>query len=54
MADVVDYLHRHGAPYRANTVRTEITSRLCANAPANHAVRYADFLRLGGGRYFIL
>jgi hypothetical protein len=40
-----------GAQQADATIRTHITSIMCVNAPANHAVRYPDLERVGPGRY---
>jgi hypothetical protein len=37
--------------YPAHTIRTEIVSRLYAEAPVHHAVAYDDLERVGRGRY---
>jgi hypothetical protein len=38
----------------AGTIRTHITSRLCVNAPANHAHRWPYFRRVGRATYEVL
>jgi hypothetical protein len=35
----------------AGTVRTHVSSRCCANAPANHQTRYSYFRAFGSGLY---
>ena len=40
-----------GTTYAESTIRTHVTSRMCANAPANHVTRYADLVRDERGRY---
>lgn len=37
--------------FPARTIRTEITSRICADAPTHHATTYNDLERVGRGRY---
>ncbi len=37
--------------YPEHTIRTEIVSRMCADAPVHHAVAYDDLERVGRGRY---
>lgn len=37
--------------YPEHTVRTEIVSRMCAEAPVHHAASYNDLERVGRGRY---
>lgn len=36
------------------TMRTHITSRMCANAPENHASTCHDFKRTGHGEYQVV
>ena len=48
---VIDELRRAGSRYAVSTIRTHVTSRMCANAPDNHAVTYDDFLRTDVGTY---
>ena len=49
--DVVDALRREGTRYSESTIRTHVTSRMCADAPDHHAKVYADLQRLDRGRY---
>lgn len=49
--DVIDELSRVGTSYPESTIRTHVTSRMCANAPDNHARVYADLERVEPGRY---
>ena len=49
--DVVDELRRRNSPYKESGIRTHVTSRMCGNAPDNHAVVYDDLERLGHGQY---
>ncbi len=49
--EVVRYLQKHGTKYSESTIRTHIISRMCANAPDNHAVTYDDFVRVAPGVY---
>jgi hypothetical protein len=44
-------MRRAGSKYTESTIRTHVTSRMCADAPAHHGTTYDDFQRLGGGRY---
>lgn len=37
--------------YPEHTIRTEIVSRMCAEAPVHHAVVYDDLERVGRGQY---
>jgi hypothetical protein len=49
--DLVEIFRLEGSRYAASTVRTHVTSRMCGNAPDNHATVYADLKRVGRGRY---
>jgi hypothetical protein len=49
--EVVAILRREGSPYKESTIRTHVVSRMCANAPDNHAVTYRDLVRTDVGRY---
>ena len=51
MQEVVDGMLAAGSAYKASTIRTHITSRMCANAPDNHAVTYDDLERVSRGAY---
>jgi hypothetical protein len=44
-------LRRRGSRYAESTIRTHVTSRMCANAPGNHAVTYNDLERVETGVY---
>ena len=49
--DVVDELRRRESNLAESTIRTHVVSRMCANAPDNHARTYDDLQRVSGGRY---
>jgi hypothetical protein len=51
--EIVDHLRRRGSSYRYKppTIRTHVTSRMCANALGHHAVTYRDLVLIGDGRY---
>ncbi|WP_258946531.1 DUF7669 domain-containing protein [Lentzea californiensis] len=49
--EVIQLLRRMGSSYKDSTIRTHMISRMCANAPSNHAVRYPDLVRDSHGRY---
>jgi len=51
--DVVAELRRRGSPYAESTIRTHVVSRMCADAPDNHARTYDDLERVETGRYRI-
>lgn len=49
---VVDVLREMtGTEYSESTIRTHITSRMCADAPDNHGTTYADLERVRYGQY---
>ena len=50
-AELIASMQRLGTTYPPETIRTEIVSRLCANAPVHHLASYADLERVGRGRY---
>jgi hypothetical protein len=47
LSDIVTEMKRRGTKYKESTIRTHVTSRLCANAPDHHAVTYSDFEHVG-------
>jgi hypothetical protein len=49
--EIIRCMEKRGTNYRESTIRTHITSRLCANAPDNHAVTYDDLERVERGIY---
>lgn len=51
LADVLQEVQSSGSTYRESTIRTHVTSRLCADAPDHHATTYADLERVDRGRY---
>jgi hypothetical protein len=51
LADVVQEMRRHGTGYAESTIRTMVTSHLCANAPDHAGVTYDDLLRVDRGLY---
>ena len=51
LLDVVREMTRRGSAYSEATVRTPVTSRMCANSPTHHGTTYPDFRRLGRGTY---
>ena len=52
--EVVDYMIKEKTSYSESTIRTDITSRCCVNAPNNHAIVYDYFERIGRGKYRLL
>lgn len=51
MNDVITELHSQGTPYADATIRTMISSHLCAGATGAGVAGYADFSRLDRGVY---
>lgn len=51
VAEVRDYMMRRGTSYESDTITTHVCSRMCKTAPDNHGTTYADFERVGRGRY---
>lgn len=52
--DLIHCMEKRGTRYAESTIRTHITSRMCTNAPDNHAVTYRDLKRIGRGKYRLL
>lgn len=52
--EVLHHMGNNGTHFRESTIRTHITSRLCANAPNHHSPAYDDFERIGKGTYMLL
>lgn len=48
---VVDALKQSGSRYAESTIRTHVTSRMCADAADHHGTVFADLQRLDRGRY---
>lgn len=48
---VIREMERRGSGYAENTIRTHVTSKMCANAPNHHASVYEDLERVGRGLY---
>lgn len=51
VSDIVRCMEKKGSKYSKSTIRTHVTSRMCANAPDNHGTTYKSFERVGLGRY---
>lgn len=49
--EVVELARRHGSTAKESTIRTHVTSRMCVDAPDNHAVTYPGLVRVDRGRY---
>lgn len=50
-ADVVHRMQSLGTEFTESTIRTHVVSRMCHEAPENHASRYDDLERVERGRY---
>jgi transcriptional regulator with XRE-family HTH domain len=51
IAEILAEMRRAGTAYQESTIRTHITSRMCADSPDHHGTTYDDLRRIGGGRY---
>jgi hypothetical protein len=51
LGDVLAEMRRRGSQHSESTIRTHVTSRMCANAPNHHATTFEDLWRLDRGRY---
>jgi hypothetical protein len=51
LSDVLVEMRRRGSGYAESTVRTMVTSHMCANAPDHSATTYPDLERIGRGVY---
>lgn len=51
VTDVLDELRAQGSDLAESTIRTHITSRMCADAPDNHGTTYDDLERVDRGVY---
>lgn len=51
LADVVAETRVGDPQFAESTIRTHVTSRMCAEAPDHHGTTYADLSRLSRGRY---
>lgn len=51
ITDILKYMKEQGTGHAESTIRTHITSRMCANAPDNHGTTYSDLIRIGRGLY---
>ena len=49
--DVIREMRRRGSRYAESTVRTHVVSRMCVNAPDNHAKTFDDLERVADGLY---
>lgn len=51
LVEIVAEMRRSGSRYADSTIRTHVTSRMCADSPDRHGTTYDDFERLDRGRY---
>jgi hypothetical protein len=51
LMEIIAELRRTGSHYAESTIRTHVTSRMCADSPDHHGTTYDDFERLDRGRY---
>jgi hypothetical protein len=51
VTDILAELRRAGSRYAESTIRTHVTSRMCADAPDHHGTTYDDLERLDRGHY---
>lgn len=52
--DVVREMARRGSSYQESTIRTYVTSVMCANAPVHHQNHTEDLRRVDRGRYALI
>lgn len=52
--EIIECMAKRGSKYKESTIRTHIVSRMCGNAPDNHAVTYEDLRRTGRGKYQLI
>jgi hypothetical protein len=51
LTQIITELRRAGTLYAESTIRTHVTSRMCADSPDHHGTTYDDLERLDRGRY---
>jgi hypothetical protein len=51
LEEIVHEVQSRTSAFKESTIRTHVVSRLCSNAPNNHAVVYKDLERVGPGLY---
>jgi hypothetical protein len=51
LQDIVQEVQRATDAFQESTIRTHVTSVMCAQAPVNHANASNDLDRVGRGRY---
>jgi hypothetical protein len=53
-AELIAQARSQGSTYSDSTLRTDIVSVMCGNAPVNHATTYRDFERVARGLYRLI
>jgi hypothetical protein len=51
LSEIVQEVLNGTGNFAESTIRTHVTSKMCVQAPTNHAMKYADLDRIGVGRY---
>lgn len=51
LVEVVREVQSRTSQFAESTIRTHVSSRMCVDAPDNHATTFADLDRVGHGRY---
>lgn len=51
LEEIVHEVQSGTSSYKESTIRTHITSKMCATSPDHHSVVYADLERVGRGMY---
>jgi hypothetical protein len=52
--DIVKQMQRKQTKYQISTIRTHVSSRMCANSPNHHAKTFSDFERIENGVYKLI
>lgn len=52
--EIISCMAERGSRYAQATIKTHISSLMCANSPKNHAVTYRDIVRANRGEYRLL
>lgn len=51
LGEIVKEVFSVTSEYEESTIRTHVTSRMCVQAPLNHATKFDDLDRVDVGRY---
>ena len=51
LTEVINEVLSSTSEYKESTIRTHISSRMCIQAPLNHATKFDDLDRIDVGRY---